>query len=316
MTILRPPGGTALDGHIDSGSMLEMYVACRGLLTAGRASALDWAVEYGCQALIHWEGARPDRVHDKEGGHTCGLSQLTTARYLVLLSMMHPDHVHEAVPPPKTTAARAQAEPSQSQPEAPSEAAPNPKPRAASKAKASTAATFDPHAVVVDVEGDAAPMRPRASTDPLVARFLSKGGPVFAPFFDARVLAALNEALACLERGVNPPIGGATARWIAKLRAAGRLESLLTWCARHADPSLKPVIRAAMCPSPAAQPPGAATAAPQAAPYCISWLRGWPHDAKPGGMRLTFVPGLQPRPKATAAGLRAMEVFETERARI
>ena len=32
LTIFRPPGGSALEGHIDSGSMLEMYVACRGLL--------------------------------------------------------------------------------------------------------------------------------------------------------------------------------------------------------------------------------------------------------------------------------------------
>ena len=179
MTILRPPDGAALDGHIDSGSMLEMYVACRGLLIAGRASALDWAVEYGCQALIHWEGALPERIADKDGGHTCGLSQLTIARYMVLLSMMHPDHVHEAIPPPKTppktTATRAQDEP-KSKPRGHGE------PRGPCKPTASTSAAFDPHAVVVDVEADAAQMRPRASSDPVVARFLSKGGPVFAPF--------------------------------------------------------------------------------------------------------------------------------------
>jgi hypothetical protein len=37
------------------------------LLAAGRASPLDWAREHGCQALIHWEGARPNRAAAKDG---------------------------------------------------------------------------------------------------------------------------------------------------------------------------------------------------------------------------------------------------------
>lgn len=68
-TILRPPGGTMLAAHIDSASLLEAYVACRGLLAAGRGTSLDWASEHGCQALIHWEGARPSRAASKEGTH-------------------------------------------------------------------------------------------------------------------------------------------------------------------------------------------------------------------------------------------------------
>ena len=67
LTILKPPGGSMLAAHIDSGSMLEAYVACRELLAAGRASPLDWAREHGCQALIHWEGARPNRAAAKDG---------------------------------------------------------------------------------------------------------------------------------------------------------------------------------------------------------------------------------------------------------
>lgn len=307
MTILRPPGGSALDGHIDSGSMLEMYVACEKLLAAGRASALDWAVEYGCQALIHWEGARPDCVRNKASGHTCGLSQLTTARYLVLLSMMHPDHIHEAVPPPKTTTRISAVD--QATKEPPKATASSSKVKSFSTEVPSSA---DPHALDVDTDAEWAALSPRAS-DPRVARFLGKGGPVFAPFFDKSVLGALNEALACFERGVNPPVGGATSRWIDKLKARGKLEALLTVCARHAEPGvLRPVVHAEMCPAPEAR--GAARPDTNM-PYCISWLRGWPHEAKPGGMRLTFVPGLQPRPKASAVGLRAMEHFEAERSR-
>jgi len=46
-------------------------------------------------------------------------------------------------------------------------------------------------------------------------------------------------------------------------------------------------------------------------PICISWLRGWPHMARPGGLRLTFVPGMQPLPRS----VKALQHYETERRR-
>lgn len=52
------------------------------------------------------------------GAHTCGLSRLTTARYYALLSLMHPDHVHAAVQPPKTLDARASASTASTDPHA------------------------------------------------------------------------------------------------------------------------------------------------------------------------------------------------------
>lgn len=58
-TILRPPGGAALAAHIDSGSLLEMYVGCGSLLAAGRASALDWSGAHGASGE-RCGGAAPD----------------------------------------------------------------------------------------------------------------------------------------------------------------------------------------------------------------------------------------------------------------
>ena len=46
----------------------------------------------------------------KAAAHTVGLSQLTTSRYFVLLAMLHPAHLHEAVPPAKNVDARAGSE--------------------------------------------------------------------------------------------------------------------------------------------------------------------------------------------------------------
>mmetsp|Transcript_45501 Transcript_45501/g.75334 ORF Transcript_45501/g.75334 Transcript_45501/m.75334 type:complete len:623 (-) Transcript_45501:171-2039(-) len=278
-TILRPPGGSALAGHIDSGSLLEMHLACQHQLAVGKSSPIDWAREHGCQALVHWEGARPSSVASKDGAHTCGLSGLSTSRYLVLLSMVHPNYVHAAVPPPKALDARA-----------------------ASLASKKGQGGFDPHGIAIDSTAELADLLPRAS-DPVVARFIVKGGPVFAPFFDAPVLAALNEALRFLEQGDVPR--GATALWIDALRSAGKLELLQAECAKqHSLNPLGPVVFAPMCPQ---------SSAPETthAPICISWLRGWPHMVKPGGVRLTFVPGLQPQPKAAYT----LKHYEAERKR-
>ena len=142
-----------------------------------------------------------------------------------------------------------------------------------------------------------------------MARFVAKGGPVFAPFFEAPVLAALNVALAFLEDGRAPPAKGATQAWLDVLGRAGRLDALKTVCFTHREAQLGAVVPAPMCPTPSAD------FERSHAPICLSWLRGWPHMAKPGGMRLTFVPGLQPRPKASARGLAALATFEEERER-
>jgi hypothetical protein len=150
---------------------------------------------------------------------------------------------------------------------------------------------------------------PRRVGDATVARFVAKGGPVFAPFFEAPVLAALNEALAFLEDGRAPPAKGATQAWLDVLGRAGRLDALKTACFTHREAQLGAVVPAPMCPTPSAD------FERSHAPICLSWLRGWPHMAKPGGMRLTFVPGLQPRPKASARGLAALATFEEERER-
>lgn len=282
-TILKPPGGSELAGHIDSGSLLEMYLACQHLLAAGLSSPVDWARKHGCQALVHWEGARPSRAASRDGAHTCGLSQLTTARYLVLLSMFHPNHTHADVPTPSTVDGRA-----------------------ATLASEKSERVFDPHAIAVDATAELAALLPRAQ-EPTVARFIAKGGPVFAPFFHGRVLAALNQALAFVEHGVHPPTGGSTARWIEAVNASGRLEAMRAeGAAQRATESLEAVAVAPMCP-----PAGG----DDKAPICVSWLRGWPHMAKRGGVRLTFVPGLQPQPTASAAGLRALECYEAERRR-
>jgi len=278
-TILRPPGGSLLAAHIDSGSLLDMYTACQRLLDAGAASPIDWAREHGCQSLVHWEGARACRATSRDGAHTCGLSQLTTARYFVLLSMLHPDHFHVAVPPPKTVDPRA--------------------------SMTGSAAAYDPNALTVDTSAELHALLPRVA-EAAVAQFVAKGGPIFAPFFHAAVLAALNETLNALEEGVRPPVGGATARWLDTLQTLGKLETLRRHCATHRDDALGPVVATPMCPP---------VESAQEPPICITWLRGWPHMANSGGVRLTFNPRLQPRPKPGLAGQRAMDHYETERQR-
>jgi len=199
--------------------------------------------------------------------------------------MLHPDHVHAAVPPPKALDKRAKF------------------------ANSKSAVGFDPHAIAVDTTEELTRLLPRSS-DLAVARFIAKGGPVFVPFFDPPVLAALNEALRFLEQGIRPTPGSATTQWIEKLRMSGRLDPLLevvqASCTKHAP---GPVVVAPMCP------PSSTDANNTRAPICITWLRGWPHMAKPGGVRLTFVPSLQPIPKASATGLQAIERYEAERQR-
>lgn len=137
-----------------------MYTACGLLLSDGLGEPGDWATHYGCQALVHWEGAAVEPpAARKASAHTIGLSQLTTARYMVFLSMLHPDHTHEAIPPPKAVDGRALAEDS-----------------------------GDPHGVTVDCAVGRAALLPRAS-EPAVARWLAKGGPVGLPAFDKKVRA-------------------------------------------------------------------------------------------------------------------------------
>ena len=148
---------------------------------------------------------------------------------------------------------------------------------------------------------------PRAS-EPAVARYLAKGGPVFCPFFNKAALEALNQVLTALEPGADrrpPPPGGATATWLARLDTCGKLGELREILKAAVQP-LGPVVVAPMVP-----------VGPDAAryPICITWLRGFPHMANAGGLRLTFVPCLLPRPPATAAGLAAMERIEAERRR-
>ena len=114
--------------------------------------------------------------------------------------------------------------------------------------------------------------------------------------------------LAALEPGDTrrpPPPGGATAAWLARLDACGKLGELKE-ILQAAPRPVGPVVVAPMVP-----------AGPNAAgyPICITWLRGFPHMANAGGLRLTFVPCLLPRPPATAAGLATMERIEAERRR-
>ena len=283
-TILRPPKSSPLGAHIDSASLLELYVACRSMVLAGTPTAQAWAAQHGCQSLVHWAG--PPSAPQKQDACTYGLAGLTVARFFAYLSLFHPDHLHgidAAAPrqapfaPPKTCDPRA------------------------------TAAAADPHGLHVDCAAERAALLPRAS-EPAVARYLAKGGPVFCPFFDKAALEALNQVLAALEPGDTrrpPPPGGATAAWLARLDACGKLGELKE-ILQAAPRPVGPVVVAPMAP-----------AGPDAAryPICITWLRGFPHMANAGGLRLTFVPCLLPRPPATAAGLAAMERIEAERRR-
>ena len=169
------------------------------------------------------------------------------------------------------------------------------------------AAAADPHGLHVDCAAERAALLPRAS-EPAVARNLAKGGPVFCPFFDKAALEALDQVLAALEPGDTrrpPPPGGATATWLAQLEACGKLGELREMLQLAPRPH-RPVVVAPMVPV----GPGAARY-----PVCITWLRGFPHMANAGGLRLTFVPHLLPRPPATTAGLAAMERIEAERRR-
>ena len=293
-TILRPPKSSPLSAHIDSGSLLELYVGCRQMLRARTPTAQAWAARHGCQSLVHWAGPPP--APQKQDACTYGLAGLTVARYFAYLSLFHPDHLHGA-----DTAASSAAAPSASA----TRQAPFAPPKTCDpRAKAAAA---DPHGLHVDCAAERLALLPRAS-EPAVARYLAKGGPVFCPFFDKAALEALNQVLAALEPGDTrrpPPPGGPTATWLARLEACGKLGELRELLQLAPRPP-GPVLVAPMVP-----------VGPDAAryPVCITWLRGFPHMANAGGLRLTFVPHLLPRPPATAAGLAAMERIEAERRR-
>ncbi|EOD04105.1 hypothetical protein EMIHUDRAFT_107954 [Emiliania huxleyi CCMP1516] len=154
---------------------------------------------------------------------------------------------------------------------------------------------------------------------PSVSRFLARGGPVFAPFFSKAALLALNEVLAALElpaaNAAPTRPGVATAAWLQRLESRGKLAELRL-VLRAALPPDGPVVPAPMVPAAAAgDARGESCAGGWQYPLCVTWLRGFPHMAREGGLRLTFVPCLLPRPPATAAGLERMETIEAERRR-
>ena len=297
------------------------------MIRAGTPTAQAWAAQHGCQSLVHWAG--PPSAPQKQDACTYGLAGLTVARFFAYLSMFHPDHLHgvdaaataatataTACTDTSSTAAAAASAASASAAVAastnPASTAANqrPSPFAPPKTcdpRASAAEAADPHGLHVDCAAERAALLPRAA-EPAVARYLAKGGPVFCPFFDKAALEALNQVLAALEPGPDrrpPPPGGATATWLARLDACGKLGELKE-ILQAAPRPVGPVVVAPMVP-----------AGPDAAryPICITWLRGFPHMANAGGLRLTFVPCLLPRPPATAAGLAAMERIEAERRR-
>ena len=295
-TILRPPRSAALGAHVDSASLLELYVECRSLAlaatrAAGATESLErqWAALHGCQALVHWAG--PHCAAAKADGSTCGLARLSVPRFFALLSLLHPDHPHDAAPfaPPKASDRRA--------------AAPD---------------NSDPHGLCVPAaDEERAALLPRAAAEPSVSRFLARGGPVFAPFFSKAALLALNEVLAALElpaaNAAPTRPGAATAAWLQRLESRGKLAELRL-VLRAALPPDGPVVPAPMVPAAAAgDARGESCAGGWQYPLCVTWLRGFPHMAREGGLRLTFVPCLLPRPPATAAGLERMETIEAER---
>ena len=287
------------------GSLLELYVACHQLIRAGTPTGRAWAARHGCQSLVHWTGP-PAAPPDKQDACTYGLAGLSVPRFFAFLSLFHPDHLHGADATGGTTATKRA-------PFAPPKTC---DPRA-------TAPAADPHALHVDCEAERAALLPRAS-EPAVARFLAKGGPVFCPFFDKAALDTLNQVLAALEPrdgGRPPPPGGSTARWLAKLEACGKLAELRE-ALQAAPRSDGPVVAAPMIPAAGGGGGGAHGGGDSCGgtgggryPICITWLRGFPHMANAGGLRLTFVPCLLPRPPATVAGLAAMERIEAERRR-
>ena len=101
-TILRPPKSSPLSAHIDSGSLLELYVGCRQMLRARTPTAQAWAARHGCQSLVHWAG--PPSAPQKQDACTYGLAGLTVSRFFAYLSLFHPDHLHGVDASTSTTA--------------------------------------------------------------------------------------------------------------------------------------------------------------------------------------------------------------------
>lgn len=60
-TILRPPKSSPLAAHIDSASLLELYVGCKYMLCARTPTAQAWAARHGCQSLVHCGRGHPLR---------------------------------------------------------------------------------------------------------------------------------------------------------------------------------------------------------------------------------------------------------------
>ena len=239
--ILKPPSaGGKLGGHVDGGSLRTLY----GLAVRCGGGGMDaWVREHGCQTLFHALGARDAA---KPCGATRGLQFLTPRRYAVLLSMFHPDCLHPAVP-----------------------AAPPPRQLKAAKKK--TRAADDGDALPVPV-GD---YEFREGADPgAIDRWTRDGGPVFAPFFDTKVLAALNDALVLLEgcRGGLPDVRRAIASDAATTAAAKWLR------AADARGLLAPLVCAASSPAEAeTRPPVRDAPMVDHGPYVVSWPKGTPH---------------------------------------
>ena len=267
-----------------------MYIACRQLIRGGTPTAHAWAAQHGCQSLVHWAGP-PTFPPNRQDACTYGLAGLTVPRYFALLSLFHPDHLYGD----RATA-------NKHAPFAPKTCDPR-----------ATASPADPHGIHVDCDAERAALLPRAS-DPAVARFIAKGGPVFCPFFDKVVLEALNEVLSALELRdgcCTPTLSSPMTQWLAKLEACGKLGELRV--ALQAPPRPDgPVVAAPMVPAAGGGDGGGSD---RRYPFCITWLRGFPHMANAGGLRLTFAPCLMPRPAANAGGVAAMKRMEAERSR-
>jgi len=89
--IIKPPGkGANLPIHVDGGVPLATLLEW----TRTSPDADSWARDHGVQTLFHFRGAT---MNDKSG-HTMGLDHLTVDRYMVLLEMLNPIHIHPHSP--------------------------------------------------------------------------------------------------------------------------------------------------------------------------------------------------------------------------
>lgn len=93
--IFKPPSETdgKLAFHQDSTSFEENSKACIAYIRQGVNTFEQWVVDHGYQSLLHIEGAR-----EGAKGHTQTISNLTPKRYLLMMYLLHPDHVHADMP--------------------------------------------------------------------------------------------------------------------------------------------------------------------------------------------------------------------------